>query len=118
MNAQLHPKITAEHLRRKAIVYLRQSSPKQVVQNLESQRLQYAMAEQAKRLGFTHIETIECDLGKSASFGAPIAWVSIALSARWPKAKSVSCSVVRFLGCRGPTRIGVICWKCVRSSTR
>lgn len=72
MNSTPHPKITAEHLSLKAIVYLRQSSPKQVVQNLESQRLQYAMAEEAKRLGFTQIETIECDLGKSASLGAPV----------------------------------------------
>ena len=64
-------KITAEHQSLKAIVYLRQSSPKQVVQNLESQRLQYAMAEQAKQLGFTHVETIDCDLGKSASLGSP-----------------------------------------------
>lgn len=69
--AKPHPKITAEHLKLKAIVYLRQSSPKQVVQNLESQRLQYAMVEQARRLGFTQVETIECDLGKSASLGAP-----------------------------------------------
>src|SRR5438132_13189110 len=38
------PKIKPEHLARKAIVYLRQSSEKQVRQNLESQRLQYEMA--------------------------------------------------------------------------
>lgn len=67
---QLHPKISPEHLRLKAIVYLRQSSPKQVDQNLESQRLQYAMAERAKHLGFTRVETIDCDLGKSASLGS------------------------------------------------
>jgi DNA invertase Pin-like site-specific DNA recombinase len=71
MNSPPHPKITAEHLSLKAIVYLRQSSPKQVVQNLESQRLQYAMAEKAEQLGFTQVETIDCDLGKSASLGSP-----------------------------------------------
>ena len=71
MNSPPHPKITAAHLSLKAIVYLRQSSPKQVVQNLESQRLQYAMAEKAKQLGFTQVETIDCDLGKSASLGSP-----------------------------------------------
>ena len=37
------PKIKPEHLARKAIVYLRQSSEKQVRQNLESQRLQYEL---------------------------------------------------------------------------
>jgi DNA invertase Pin-like site-specific DNA recombinase len=68
---QSHPKISPEHLHLKAIVYLRQSSPKQVDRNLESQRLQYAMAEQAKQLGFTQVETIDCDLGKSASVGSP-----------------------------------------------
>lgn len=65
-----NPKISPEHLSLKAIVYLRQSSPKQVNRNLESQRLQYAMAERAGALGFTQVETIDCDLGKSASLGA------------------------------------------------
>ena len=42
MNELLYsPKIKPEHLARKAIVYLRQSSEKQVRQNMESQRLQY-----------------------------------------------------------------------------
>jgi len=36
-----NPKIKPEHLARKAIVYLRQSSEKQVRRNKESQRLQY-----------------------------------------------------------------------------
>jgi DNA invertase Pin-like site-specific DNA recombinase len=35
-------------LARKAIVYLRQSSDKQVRQNLESQRLQYEVAERIR----------------------------------------------------------------------
>jgi hypothetical protein len=39
------PKIKPEHLTRKAIVYLRQSSEKQVRYNLESQRLQYEVAD-------------------------------------------------------------------------
>jgi hypothetical protein len=42
---QSSPKIKPEHLARRAIIYLRQSSEKQVRQNLESQRLQYEMAE-------------------------------------------------------------------------
>src|SRR6516225_2666202 len=41
------PKIKPEHLARKAIVYLRQSSEKQVRQNQESQRLQYLHAARA-----------------------------------------------------------------------
>jgi DNA invertase Pin-like site-specific DNA recombinase len=65
-----HPKITSVHLARKAIVYLRQSSLRQVHENLESQRLQYAMKERAIALGFQNIEIIDCDLGASASVGA------------------------------------------------
>ena len=69
-DSQYSTKITEQHRARKAIVYLRQSSPKQVVENLESQRLQYAMVERARTLGFQHVETIDCDLGFSASVGA------------------------------------------------
>jgi hypothetical protein len=42
-------KVKPEHLARKAIVYLRQSSEKQVLQNKES-RLQYAVAERVRAL--------------------------------------------------------------------
>ena len=69
-NFQHSTKITEQHRTRKAIVYLRQSSPRQVVENLQSQRLQYAMAERARQLGFEHVQTIDCDLGSSASLGA------------------------------------------------
>jgi len=59
------PKIKPEHLARKAIVYLRQSSDKQVRQNLESQRLQYEMAERVRSLGWKQVEIIDSDLGFS-----------------------------------------------------
>jgi DNA invertase Pin-like site-specific DNA recombinase len=62
--------ITPDHLARKAVVYLRQSSLQQVRQNLESQRLQYALADKAKALGFHRVEIIDCDLGVSAAPGA------------------------------------------------
>lgn len=65
-------KITESHLNRKAIVYLRQSSAKQVQQNKESQRLQYALAETAKAWGWKDVEVIDADLGSSASLGAAI----------------------------------------------
>jgi len=63
-------KLTGEHLARKAIVYLRQSSPGQVKNNVESQELQYAMARQAKRLGFRDVEIVDVDLGSSAAVAA------------------------------------------------
>src|SRR6266568_7779639 len=73
MNELLYsPKIKPEHLVRKAIVYLRQSSEKQVRQNIESQRLQYELAERIRVLGWQEIEIINSDLGSSAAMGS--AW--------------------------------------------
>jgi DNA invertase Pin-like site-specific DNA recombinase len=63
----LSNKITPDHLRRRAVVYVRQSSPIQVMHNLESQRRQYGLAEYARGLGFTDVVTIDDDLGKSGS---------------------------------------------------
>jgi DNA invertase Pin-like site-specific DNA recombinase len=65
-----HPKITQQHLERKALVYIRQSSLKQVRENLESQHLQYALAERARSLGFGDVDVIDSDLGCSAGPGA------------------------------------------------
>lgn len=61
--------ITAQHLTRKAIIYIRQSSPHQPIDNQESLRLQYALHSRALELGWadSHIELIDCDLGTSAS---------------------------------------------------
>lgn len=69
MQGQNH-KITLQHLSRKAVVYLRQSSLKQVKENQESQRLQYALAERARDLGWKDVLTLDGDLGSSASIGA------------------------------------------------
>ena len=63
-------KIKPEHLARKAIVYLRQSSDKQVRQNKESQHLQYAVAERVRALGWNQVEVINSDLGSSAGIAA------------------------------------------------
>lgn len=60
-------KITPTHLNRHAVVYIRQSSPTQVTGNLESQRRQYSLAQKAKEYGFSHIEVIDEDLGRSGS---------------------------------------------------
>ena len=63
-------KIQPEHLERKAVVYLRQSSERQVRENKESQRLQYALADRARDLGFKQVDIIDIDLGASAGLGA------------------------------------------------
>ena len=65
-----HPKIGNEHVARKAIVYVRQSSQRQVVHNTESRRLQYALKDRARDLGFNDVEVIDTDLGSSAGIGA------------------------------------------------
>ncbi len=64
------PKIKPEHLARKAIVYLRQSSEKQVRQNLESQRLQYDVAQRMRALGWKQVEIVDGDLGSSAAMAS------------------------------------------------
>src|SRR6516164_3949139 len=60
-------KIRSQHLQRKAILYVRQSSAYQVSHNLESQRLQYAMQERLQQLGWQEIEIVDEDLGRSAA---------------------------------------------------
>ncbi|HWS96091.1 MAG TPA: recombinase family protein [Candidatus Methylomirabilis sp.] len=64
------PKIKPEHLARKAIVYLRQSSDKQVRQNKESQRLQYELADRMRAMGWREVEVISSDLGSSAAIAS------------------------------------------------
>src|ERR1700746_2469879 len=60
-------KIRPQHLARKAILYVRQSSPYQVIHNLESQKLQYAMEARLHQLGWHEIEVVDEDLGRSAA---------------------------------------------------
>jgi DNA invertase Pin-like site-specific DNA recombinase len=60
-------KIKPQHLERKAILYIRQSSVYQVNHNLESQKLQYAMEERLRQLGWREIEVVDDDLGRSAA---------------------------------------------------
>lgn len=64
--------ITTQHLCRKAVIYIRQSTPHQVVSNQESLRLQYALHQRAGDLGWDtgNIEVIDADLGQSAAAAA------------------------------------------------
>jgi DNA invertase Pin-like site-specific DNA recombinase len=64
-----HPLITPEHLGRKALIYLRQSSMEQVEKNIGSQAFQRNQIELARSYGWPEnlIETIDEDLGKSGS---------------------------------------------------
>jgi len=58
-------KIAAEHLARSACVYIRQSTADQLIHNQESQRRQYALADRAKNLGWSVVDIIDDDLGRS-----------------------------------------------------
>lgn len=60
-------KITADHLARRACVYIRQSTPEQVRHNLESKRRQYGLVDRARALGWQQIDIIDDDLGISGS---------------------------------------------------
>src|SRR6202142_3802885 len=60
-------KIKPYHLGRKAILYVRQSSAHQVMHNQESRILQYAMRDRLGELGWSEIEVIDDDLGRSAA---------------------------------------------------
>ncbi|MCK5750398.1 MAG: recombinase family protein [Oricola sp.] len=62
-------KIEAHHKERKAILYVRQSSAHQVMHNRESSALQYAMRDRLTAFGWSKIETIDDDLGRSAAGG-------------------------------------------------
>jgi hypothetical protein len=63
----MRAKITADHLDRTALIYVRQSTPGQVHDHAESRRRQYALVEVARELGFHRVETIDEDLGVSGS---------------------------------------------------
>jgi DNA invertase Pin-like site-specific DNA recombinase len=59
--------VTATHQARKAVIYIRQSTPQQVVSHQESLRLQYDLKERALAWGWPaeRIETIDRDLGQT-----------------------------------------------------
>ena len=65
----LNLKVRAEHLEKNAYVYIRQSTPYQVENNLESQRRQYAFADEAVQLGWckAKVTVVDEDQGKSGS---------------------------------------------------
>ena len=63
----MNPKLTPERLQRRAIVYIRQSRPSQLIHNQESTRLQRSLADRARTLGFQQIMVVDDDLGRTGS---------------------------------------------------
>ena len=65
-------KITASHLERRAFLYVRQSSPRQVLENTESTERQYALKQRAVALGWpmNQITVVDDDQGQSGESAA------------------------------------------------
>jgi DNA invertase Pin-like site-specific DNA recombinase len=65
-------KVAPQHLERDAYLYIRQSTPRQVLENTESTQRQYALRDRAVALGWPleRIHILDCDLGKSGSQAA------------------------------------------------
>ncbi|MGC8633367.1 MAG: recombinase family protein [Candidatus Limnocylindrales bacterium] len=69
MNAEQHSKISATHLARRAYLYVRQSTLRQVLEHTESTKRQYALRERAVALGWPpdRVVVIDSDLGRSGA---------------------------------------------------
>lgn len=74
--------LPASVLKRKAVVYVRQSTQSQVMNNLESRRRQYDLVDVARQRGFKEVDVIDDDMGRSASgavarpgFDKLVAWL-------------------------------------------
>jgi DNA invertase Pin-like site-specific DNA recombinase len=69
MTMEAHTKVTASHLKRDAYLYVRQSTVRQVFENQESTKRQYALRQRAVALGWPteRVVVIDSDLGQSAA---------------------------------------------------
>jgi len=106
-------KITPEHLARTGIVYVRQSSPHQVANNLESQRRQYPSSHAgSSSVGATFKSSMTISVAPVMAFPGQV------LKGCWrasAKAASALSSRLRRPGSRGTDEIGIRCWSSVDS---
>lgn len=72
MTMEATKKVTASHLERRAFLYVRQSSPRQVLENTESGERQYALKQRAVALGWPmdQITVVDSDQGQSGESAA------------------------------------------------
>lgn len=72
LNGEANQKVHAGHLKRNAYLYIRQSTPRQVLENTESTKRQYALQQRAVALGWAReqIIVIDHDLGQSGATAA------------------------------------------------
>ena len=72
MTSDVQSKVQTQHLKRNAYVYVRQSSPRQVFENIESTKRQYDLRQRAVALGWQieQVIIIDSDQGQSGEFSA------------------------------------------------
>lgn len=72
MTEETHQKVKTAHLKRNAYLYIRQSTLRQVFDNSESTKRQYALRQRAAALGWSEdqIVVIDSDLGQSGASAA------------------------------------------------
>ena len=58
-------RVEADHLAREAIVYVRQSTIDQVINNVESRRREYGLVERARQLGWANVSVIDATAGSA-----------------------------------------------------
>ena len=110
-------KIRPHHLERKALLYVRQSSAHQVLHNRESSALQYAMRDRLTVLGWSEIEVIDEDLGRSAA-GSVHALDSSGWLRRSASARSAPFAPAKSRALRATAGIGSNSSRCAAWSTR
>ena len=109
-----HQKVTASHLRRDAYLYVRQSTMRQVFENSESTRRQYALRERAVALGWPTeaINVIDSDLGLSGADGDREGFQRLVAEVGW--AGPGSCSGSKLAASPATQRIGTDCSRSAR----
>jgi DNA invertase Pin-like site-specific DNA recombinase len=115
MMAGPQQKVTAGYLKRNAYLYIRQSTIRQVFENTESTKRQYALRERAVALGWPldRIVVIDSDLGPSGASAADREGFQ-ELGTEVSMGAPASCSGWRFRGWRETPPTGTVFWKSVR----
>jgi hypothetical protein len=85
MNQDMHQKVKATHLKRNAYLYIRQSTLRQVFENSESTKRQYALRQKAIALGWPEDRIIvpDNDLGQSGASAVDREGLSTGWLRRW-----------------------------------
>src|SRR5438309_5610573 len=113
-----NPKIKPEHLARKAVVYLRQSSEKQVRQNKEVNSSSMRWPNGCVRWAGSKSKSSIVTWDRARALAPPSGKASSVSSARWHWERSESSAAGNYRGYPAPTKTGVGCWRFVRSLER